>query len=98
MNLIIKRIALKVGDNLPIDGGFHLPNSLIAFFAWSANSIAAGKAFVARSSRRSLPDHDEPEPGIPYDLKNMKITNDEAANKSLFMRRFATCDYLNGVR
>ncbi|MCP4258927.1 MAG: Gfo/Idh/MocA family oxidoreductase [Planctomycetes bacterium] len=30
-----------------------------------------------------------------WDSKNMKITNDEAANKSLFMRRLAPRDHLN---
>ena len=30
-----------------------------------------------------------------WDSKNMKITNDEAADKSLFMRRLAPRDYMN---
>jgi predicted dehydrogenase len=32
-----------------------------------------------------------------WDYKNMRITNDEAANKSLFMRRIAPRDHLNWI-
>ena len=32
---------------------------------------------------------------LEWDAKNMKITNDEAADKSLFMRRISPRDNLN---